>query len=101
MTEKRVIVRKFPKMALLRMLDRESEVLKIVEEKIVDSSRWSLFYKVVFEELETGKLYQNIYSVGATELQDEGPWEYSSDPIDCFEVTPVEKVVTVYEAVYV
>lgn len=61
-----------------------------VEDKVVDNSRWSIHHKIIFEY--EGKFYQTRYSVGATESQDERPWEYD-DEIDCTEV--VQKEVTV------
>jgi hypothetical protein len=50
---------------------------------ITDTSRWSIHHKIVFEH--EGKFYQTHYSEGATEQQDERPWEYEEE-IDCVEV---------------
>jgi hypothetical protein len=50
---------------------------------ITDTSRWSVHHKIVFEH--EGKFYQTHYSEGATEQQDESPWEYEED-VDCVEV---------------
>jgi hypothetical protein len=44
------------------------------------------------------KLYKTSYSTGATEYQDEDPYEYEDDVIECPEVFPVEKTIIVYEA---
>jgi len=74
----------------------EGDDLKIIENKIEDASRWSINYGLVFEH--NGKFYATGYSVGATEQQDERPFEYQ-DEVECKEVVPVEKTITVYESV--
>lgn len=68
-----------------------------VSDVIVDHSRWSVVHEAVFEH--EGKFYSTSYSVGATEQQDEAPYEYDKDEIECPEVKLVEKVVKVYELV--
>lgn len=61
-----------------------------IEDKIIDNSRWSIQHEIIFEY--EGKHYRAYYQVGATESQDEGPWEYD-DKVDCTEV--VQKEITV------
>jgi hypothetical protein len=68
-----------------------------IEDKIVDNSRWSIIHEAIFQH--EGKFYLTSYSVGATEQQDEQPYEYDKDKIECQEVVLVEKVVKVYEPV--
>ena len=51
--------------------------------RIVDTTRWSIIHEIVFED--NGKFYMTTYSEGATEIQDERPWEYD-DEIKCIEV---------------
>lgn len=75
------------------MLDILYKSDNIVEHKLVDNSRWSLHYEIVFEH--EGKFYRATYSVGATECQDEAPWEYE-DKVLCEEVKQVEKLVKVW-----
>ncbi len=70
---------------------------EIMENEIVDTSRWSIHHAVVFKLKCNEKFYQTHYSVGATENQDENPYEYDPDEIECKEVFPVEKTVIVYE----
>lgn len=84
---------KIPKEILLDM-----EILwgNSIEDTIIDNSRWSIHHKVIFEY--EGKTYQAFYSVGATESQDESPWEYVKE-VECTEVHQVEKLVKVWEAV--
>ncbi len=54
-----------------------------IEEHIVDLDRWSAIYEIIFEY--NGNFYRTRYAKGATELQDEQPWEYV-DEILCEEV---------------
>jgi len=75
----------------------ESDRFKVVTDEIVDNSRWSIQHTVIFKDTKTGKYYSTYYSVGATEQQDEEPFEYY-DP-ELTEVHKVEKVVEVWEAV--
>ena len=65
----------------------------IISDEIIDTSRWSVIHELIFNY--NGKIYSTSYSVGATEQQDERPWEYD-DWIDCVEVAAVEKTITVY-----
>lgn len=84
----------FTKEFLLESMDDGTST---VYDKIVDTSRWSVLYERVFKH--DGKFYMTEYSVGATESQDESPYEYAPDEIECDEVRAVEKTVTVYEKV--
>lgn len=68
---------------------------KTIESDIVDHSRWSVGHRRVFEF--EGKFYLTFYSRGATESQDESPYEYDDEEIECQEVFPVQKTITVYE----
>lgn len=54
-----------------------------IENTVVDNSRWSIQHEIIFEY--QGKFYCTYYSVGATEQQDESPWEYE-DNVGCTEV---------------
>ena len=73
---------------LLDILGSEDEVLN----KVSGNSRWSISHDFVFRL--DGKLYRAPYSVGATEQQSQGPWEYAPEPIECVEVreVPVQSV---------
>ena len=72
---------------------KESE--NYISEKIVDHGRWTITYRRIFEY--EGKTYETFYSVGATEYQDERPYEYDEDMIECREVHPIEKTIIIYE----
>ena len=70
---------------------------KTIYNKITDHSRWSVYHEVVFQH--DTKFYQTGYSVGATESQDESPYEYEPEEIECPEVFPRTVVKTVYDLV--
>lgn len=55
-----------------------------VYDEIIDNGRWSIHHYCVFED-QDGKFYSTHYSVGATEYQDERPWEYDNN-VECTEV---------------
>lgn len=55
----------------------------IIFDRIIDTTRWSIVHEIVFED--KGKFYMTTYSEGATEYQDERPWEYE-DEVKCTEV---------------
>lgn len=67
-----------------------------IEDKIIDTSRWSIHHNIIFAD--NGKFYSTWYSKGATEIQDEEPWEYD-DEIECTEVHIVEKLMKVWEPI--
>ena len=52
-------------------------------DEITDTSRWSIHHRIIFGD--NGKFYETHYSEGATEAQDERPWEYE-DEVTCTEV---------------
>jgi hypothetical protein len=66
-----------------------------VYDKIVGRRRWSLDHERVFRH--EGRFFRTRYRIGATESQDEQPYEHEDDEIECVEVFPVEKTVIVYE----
>jgi hypothetical protein len=75
--------------------DYDSSKVEVLVNEICDTSRWTENYSLVFKF--EGKYYQTYYSVGATELQDESPWEFDSE-VDCVEVEPVKVTVIQYLA---
>lgn len=78
------------------MLDILEDPRLVVEDTIIGKSRWSIQHVMVFKR--DGRFYRAYYSVGATENQDEGPFEYD-DVVSCGEVTPVEVMTTKYQLV--
>ena len=79
---------KFNKKVLQELTyDYNFDEYKIIYTKQVDSSRWSIIYEQVFKF--DGKYYMTSFSRGATEYQDEKPYEFdgdSNDMIECKEV---------------
>lgn len=75
--------------------EEKSDEYEIVRKELTDTSRWSVHYELIIKRKSDGKLFRDYYSVGATESQDEQPWEY--DEPNFIEVFPVEKTVIVYE----
>lgn len=67
----------------------------LVEEKIVGTSRWCTIHEIVVKRVEDGKFFKSGYRQGATEIQDERPYEYGDALFE--EVSAVEKTVIVYE----
>lgn len=69
--------------------------VKIISDDIYDTDRWSEIHDLVFqlgEQIGTNFAWQTNYSRGATELQDEQPWEMD-DEIECYLVEEKEVVV--------
>lgn len=64
----------------------------LMEVVLVDTSRWSIIYEMVFKYKDN--YYRSSYSRGATECQDEPPYEYAPEEVECPEVIPVETTVT-------
>ena len=54
-----------------------------IKNTITGTSRWSIHHEIVFEH--DGKFYRTNYSEGATESQDESPWDYEIE-VECVEV---------------
>lgn len=71
----------------------DNEDWKEVTKSITSRSRWSIFYEGVFLHVPSNKHYWFNWSVGATEQQDEIPYEFDKE-VEPVEVRPVEKVVT-------
>ena len=66
--------------------------VEVVQSVLVDTSRWSHIYSRVYKDLDTGKYWWTSYRVGATECQDESPYEYDGDVIEFTEVVPRETI---------
>ena len=74
--------------------DPECEEFEVIREEFEGMSRWTANYSQVLKHKETGKCYLTSYSLGATEMQDESPYEYEPDMIKLTEVVPYETRVT-------
>lgn len=71
------------------------EGYEVVEDKVIDTTRWSIINYCVLKRKSDGKFFADSYSVGATESQYERAFEYSKP--DFREVFAVTKTITVYE----
>jgi len=78
------------------ILYEDHEDFELVTSEIVDNTRWSIVYEDVYQRLSDKKFFKTTYRKGATESQDERPYEYDGEAV-FEEVFPVEKLVTVYE----
>jgi hypothetical protein len=76
------------------IVGEDTDDFRVIEDKITGTSRWSELHRVVFERIADTTLWAMRYSVGATEQQDEQPFEFD-DPKPVA-VVPVEKTITVY-----
>lgn len=70
------------------------EIAEIIYDKVTDTSRWSVHHECVFKL--NGKFYRTHYSEGATEMQDESPYEYDGDWVEVDEVVPKEVTIIKY-----
>lgn len=61
-----------------------------IEDDIIETDRWSEHHEIIFEY--QGKFYRTGYSCGATEMQDQSPWDDEEDVV-CFEVEKREVLV--------
>lgn len=66
-----------------------------IKNEIVEHRRWSVVHEIVVQRKSDGKYFMDNYNNGATESQDERPYEYT-DP-DFTEVFPVTKTYIDYE----
>jgi hypothetical protein len=66
-----------------------------IEDKIVRTKRWSIVYEIVVQRKTDGKYFKDVYQRGATESQDEQPYEWSEPNFT--EVLPVTKTYIDYE----
>ena len=57
--------------------DLVDEMFEVIEDEIIDQSRWSVHHRQVFKH--EGKFYETYYSCGATEQQEEYPYENDPD----------------------
>jgi hypothetical protein len=74
--------------------DLAEETHETVVNEITDHDRWTAHYRRVFKVGD--KYFETHYRVGATEYQDEGPYEYDPDEIECEEVFPTQVTVVQY-----
>jgi hypothetical protein len=69
---------------------------RIIQDVIVSTSRWAIDHDIVIQRISDGKYFMDSYSVGATEGQEQRPWDEYGYPPNFVEVVPVEKTIIVY-----
>ena len=77
--------------------DYDFDGYEIIYTKQIDSTRWSIIYEQVFKF--ENKFYMTVFSMGATEMQNEEPYEFDADSegmIEAQEVFPKEVTKVVY-----
>ena len=79
--------------------DDAPDEYQVIENVLVGHSRWSLQYRMVF--MFGDLFFQTHYNKGATEMQDESPYEYDSEMVECLQVRPKLVEVTKYVAVQI
>jgi hypothetical protein len=86
---------KFPKRDLIEMTWGDTpDNYTVLESKIVDQTRWAIHYEMIFQNND--KYYKTEYSRGSTEYQDESPYQFDDDMIECKEVRPQPKTIIEY-----
>ena len=91
--------KQLPKEALLELVYNgeyyeSGYELEVVRARIADQSRWSIFYEMIIYDVTADRYYSTEYSVGATEAQDESPYEDEPEVVDVVEVFEVKQIVS-------
>lgn len=81
--------------------DPDTNKVTILSDEITGHRRWSVDHTLIFRlaDQPIGEAWRTGYSVGATESQDEGPWEHYGEEIAAVLVRETEKTIKVYEPV--
>jgi hypothetical protein len=88
----------FPKQYLMDVLNGDVEGCSIEYDEIVDHGRWTLHHEMIFKDVD-GLFYETNYDIGATEYQDERPFENADDLVKCVQVHQVPETTMVWKAV--
>lgn len=50
---------------------------RIISDEVIETTRWSIVYALIvhFPDQAEDEAWEMVYSVGATECQDESPWQ--------------------------
>lgn len=85
--------RKFPKELLQDIIQEnvDPEDAVLLDDQIIESQRWKNLHEMLFQIPRQGT-FQVRYFVGATEMQDEAPFEYDPDEIEVTEMEEREVV---------
>jgi hypothetical protein len=92
------LIRKFPKEELCDLLEcskgEEMDGYTMISDKIIDNDRWAIRSELTFKYDD--KYYIVHYRRGATELQDEYPFDDCGDLVECMEAERHAKPVYYY-----
>lgn len=91
------IEKKFNTETLANIKFGEDEKYEVLVDETIDTTRWSIISRFIFKDKATDEIWETEYSEGATEIQDEGAFEYHNGT--CFLVEPYEKVITDYRTI--
>jgi hypothetical protein len=96
---KKYKTKKFKKEDLQNLVWEDiTEGFEVIRDTIEENTRWAILHSMIFKYED--KYYETSYRVGATEQQDERPYEWEDDEIDCYEKVQAEKTVVIYNPVY-
>lgn len=71
-----------------------AEGFEVISEDIVETDRWSILYLMIFKT--DNRYFSSYFRRGATEYQDESPYDGEGDKVRCIEVFPTEVKVIKY-----
>lgn len=91
----------FPKEVMLELLWGDEYMdedfhLVTVKNELVETSRWSTHHELIFRDVNEDRFYFVDYSKGATETQDESPFDYEPENIEVDEVYKVSQIVSTF-----
>jgi hypothetical protein len=97
------ITKKFTRTYLIDDLDlprrpgTEHAGCTVIADAITDNGRWTIYHDLIFRlaDQPPGEAWRVSYGVGATESQDESPWDHEPE-VTATLVRQVEKVVRVW-----
>lgn len=83
---------------LLECIPAEGDPLALLSNDLVGHTRWSLIYSMVFQEIgqPPNEAWKASYRRGATEIQDESPWE-DEEEVSATLVRKVLKTIEVWQ----
>lgn len=74
------------------------EDIQVIQSELIDTTRWSQIHELVIKKDD--KYYSKRYSIGATEYQDEGPFDNEGPFVEFNEVEPYEHTVIKYRRIF-
>lgn len=73
----------------------DSSDFSTISNETVDTRRWVTCHEILVKRVSDGKLFESYYEQGATEMQDQSPYEYDEPKFR--EVFKTQEVKTVYK----